>query len=1109
MNTLLHSVARGLLIAALILHQFGTKGQTELVITNGTVTTCAAALYDSGGTAATGYQNNEDFTYTICPDIPGNVIYLTFFVFDLDLTGPGAVDQLSIYDGDNTSATTLGTYTGDDLQNLIVSGTIFNTSGCLTLVFHSNTAGTGRFTASILCTTPCEYPQAAAVMSEASPAKVCVGEPITFDATGSQAAQGFGIAQYRWEFDDGTVDTTSGAVVQHAFQGDGEHLVQLYLTDDNGCHSLNLVDLQVLVSTTPSFALTTPDQSICFGATAELTGVGTPTTWTGLPEANLGGGVFLPDDVGLSFTSGLVFEQFDPGQTITSLSDITSICVDLEHTWMGDLVMQVICPNGSTTIFHQQGGSGVYLGAANDNDDDVNPVQGECWHYCWSPTATNGTWTENATTSTTVAGTPPNDALNPGTYESEQPFSNLIGCPLNGEWLFQSTDLWAADNGFICAWEINFDPGIIPDITTYTPTIGADADSSYWTGPFDVISANADVVSITPDAPGAYPFLYTVVDDFGCTYDTTITVTVDQPFTVQAGNDVVICNTAVQLQASAQGASDLQWQWTPADGLSATDIPDPTVDVTSTTTFVVTANITGEPACTASDSVTVSLAPDVDPGTDTVITVCMTSAPFLLSDMLGGTPNAGGTWTDANGNIVPDTFDPMTDAAAVFTYTITTPQGCVGTSTLGIALLPLDHPACCGLVDAGPDTTLCVLSHQLHATTGNTGVGQWSGPADVAFNDPEDPQTTVTATTSGLHRLYWIEDDGASCYLIDSVDVLFTRPLELALTTTDAICFAACDGTATANVTGGNIGTAFNYTWSSGNNSLGEATALCAGEHTVLVADTNGCAVEAAFLIGEPPLLTIDSVTWTPPTCHGDCDATLVIHDAEAVNYRFTSTASFAAPNVLTDACAGAYELAIRDAAGCIGTLAFLGTEPPAVHADFLYTPERSVVESPTVQFIDASDHAVGHSWNIADLASFNTSDPVFTFPNKVPGTYEVCLTVWDANACTDSICRPVTIHDVLYIHVPNAFTPDGDGTNDDWGTTYNIPDLRNFALRVYDRWGEEVFAASDPNVHWNGTMGNGNGDVLKTDVYVYRLVYQVASTGRTAEQRGHVTLLK
>jgi subtilisin-like proprotein convertase family protein len=262
----------------------------------------------------------------------------------------------------------------------------------------------------------------------------------------------------------------------------------------------------------------------------------------------------------------LTFEQFNSGQTLTDVSNIISICVEMEHTFMGDLVLQVLCPNGQSMIFHQQGGGGTYIGSPNDTDSNEDPVIGECWEYCWSPTATNGTWIENVAAggNTTLAGIPANQSINPGTYEPVEPFSNLVGCPLNGDWTYQSTDLWGADNGFICSWSINFDPNIIPDVTTFTPTFGPDIDSTLWSGGTvpDVISANGDTITFTATAPGVYPFNYQVTDNFGCTYDTTITVTIDEPFEVEAGPDMVICGDSLQLQASVIGsAANCVWNW--------------------------------------------------------------------------------------------------------------------------------------------------------------------------------------------------------------------------------------------------------------------------------------------------------------------------------------------------------------------------------------------------------------------------------------------------------------------------------------------------------------------------------------------------------------------
>ena len=87
---------------------------------------------------------------------------------------------------------------------------------------------------------------------------------------------------------------------------------------------------------------------------------------------------------------------------------------------MGDLIVRIIGPTGQTVVMHQQNGGGTYLGVPNDFDEG-NPQLGTCWTYCFSPTATNGTWVDNA------GGTLP-----AGTYKSLNPLAGLVGSPLNG-----------------------------------------------------------------------------------------------------------------------------------------------------------------------------------------------------------------------------------------------------------------------------------------------------------------------------------------------------------------------------------------------------------------------------------------------------------------------------------------------------------------------------------------------------------------------------------------------------------------------------------------------------------------------------------------------------
>ena len=119
------------------------------------------------------------------------------------------------------------------------------------------------------------------------------------------------------------------------------------------------------------------------------------------------------------------------------------------------------------------------------------------------------TWMENADVNFQLGGNPPNNALIPGTYESVDAFSNLIGCPFNGTWTFQSTDLWGADNGYLCGWDLYFDPALGGDTTAFVPVYGAGCDSTFWSGnDMTWTDAGCDSILVSPSNAGVLELTY-------------------------------------------------------------------------------------------------------------------------------------------------------------------------------------------------------------------------------------------------------------------------------------------------------------------------------------------------------------------------------------------------------------------------------------------------------------------------------------------------------------------------------------------------------------------------------------------------------------------------
>ncbi len=536
----------------------GSMAQENAIGTN--VTACVGFIVDNG-LSASDYSPSQNLQSTICQDgSDENLISLYFVVFDL-----GNGDELTIYDGNSTSAPSLGTFTGTEIQGLDITST--NPAGCLTLVFVSNDdAEVGNFGAQISCATPCARPYAIITSDETeeNPIRICVGESVDFSGDSSTFAEGMTLASFTWNFDDGTTNSSSWPVVSHSFSEAGAYVIQLSLTDDNECSNGNLPDKLVYVSTTPDFTFASDDYTVCVGQEYHVVGNAAPVLWTDMPTANFGGALFIPDDQSACFSDTLTFGGFSPGATIQSEADIVNFFINFEHSFMGDITIKFICPNGNSLLVHNQGGGGTLLGEPIDIDSDLNPGIG--YDYFWSPTATNGTWSANA-----------GATLPSGTYQSVQPFSNLIGCALNGEWIVEICDLWSSDNGFIFDWSVQFAANLYPDLISFTPSIGIGADSSFISGPFLVsMNASADSATYAATSAGNYTYTYTAIDDFGCTYTDNISVLAYAgPIPLITGN-VNYCGEQTQIGGSVTNPGPgitYIYSWSPANFLANPNIP--------------------------------------------------------------------------------------------------------------------------------------------------------------------------------------------------------------------------------------------------------------------------------------------------------------------------------------------------------------------------------------------------------------------------------------------------------------------------------------------------------------------------------------------------------
>ncbi|HLP20301.1 MAG TPA: PKD domain-containing protein, partial [Chitinophagales bacterium] len=158
-------------------------------------------------------------------------------------------------------------------------------------------------------------------------------------------------------------------------------------------------------------------------------------------------------------------------------------------------------------------------------------------------------------------------------------------------------------------------------------------------------------------------------------------------------------------------------------------------------------------------------------------------------------------------------------------------------------------------------------------------------------------------------------------------------------------------------------------------------------------------------------------------------------------------------------------ELTIVDTTTCDVTATV--THPVQVFAqpiaDFTTDGDTFKFEFP-VEFINRSFAYQNLYWDFGDGSSSVEENPVHTYESIYTKT--VCLQASN-NACADTICKNIFISFTGLVGVPNAFSPNGDGINDE--VRVEGRGIVGLTFRIYNRWGEKVFETNDQSIGWNG----------------------------------------
>lgn len=400
----------------------------------------------------------------------------------------------------------------------------------------------------------------------------------------------------------------------------------------------------------------------------------------------------------------------------------------------------------------------------------------------------------------------------------------------------------------------------------------------------------------TPLCPGTYTA--TVTDANGCT--TTGTATITQPPLLNTGatHTNVTCNGVCNGTAFSNpsgGVGPYTYLWQPGA------LTTPSINGLCAGSYTLT--VTDSRGCTRTTTVTITQPNLLSVSISATGVICNSACNATISSVVSG-GTAAYTYLWAPGGQTTATISNQ--CAGSYTCTVTDANGCTANDTITIS-----QPTALLLVPSETDVS-CFGS-----CDGTAGVVASGGTPAYTYSWAPGGQTTanINALCAGSYTL--TVTDANAC--TGTLTITITQPVAIQnnVTSVNASCSGNCNGTATANPTGGTA--PYTFLWSPGGQTTASVNGLCAGAYNVTVTDANGCTRTTIVNITQPQPLSA-SITATQSSC-GLCtgSASVAVSGGTSPYAYFWSPVGGTNPTA-TNLCLGSYTCSITDVQGCVTT---------------------------------------------------------------------------------------------------------------------------------------------------------------------------------------------
>lgn len=159
-----------------------------------------------------------------------------------------------------------------------------------------------------------------------------------------------------------------------------------------------------------------------------------------------------------------------------------------------------------------------------------------------------------------------------------------------------------------------------------------------------------------------------------------------------------------------------------------------------------------------------------------------------------------------------------------------------------------------------------------------------------------------------------------------------------------------------------------------------------------------------------------------------------------------------------------------------------------------------------TFSFNNLSMNATNYSWDFGDGTQSSQSNPTHLYPEQ--HSYMIATLISNnIDNCPDTSQQLVQLKIPVLFYVPNSFTPNGDGFNQKFQPIFKYGIIENsYKLRVFNRWGEEIFTTSTIEEGWDGSY---NGKKSPDGTYIWTMEFKDLNTQKLHKEKGHINLLR